>query len=328
MKSLKFIWIDDDPTRKHYIHGLEGIAYKTGQAKYHAQVEFINLKGKSSEGISKKQLKGADLIIIDYILSASENTNRLGSTLAASISEVHPSIPIFGVTADDNFSRVTNQTVHAYEDLLPITEVSSYYRRFFIAATTFKTYRGRVPQVAAGLIKLLRPPKSEVSMMSNIVPRREANRALTIKDIYRFVNELYSKPGPLLDANWTANLIGLSKSGFKKVEALFKDAEYSGVFCDDTNKRWWRGKVKEIVFSKAVGAESSLPWEAGRYLRKFAPSDYAKCEFCGDPYPEALGFRDTGDSPTIVPLHIRCSQSHPGFKKELYFEDIRLMNEQ
>lgn len=327
MSKLKLIWLDDDPNRESFAEGLRVYTYADCKGKKHSlKAKFEDLSQKDPlEVINGIKFNTYDLVVVDHVLSHTTQTNRRGSTLATIISESAPNIPIFGITADDNLRSINSTAIHAYDELFLDAHFGDKFSTITSAAICFKKTKQSLLSNQTTLIKLFAPHESEREILHNICPRIENGIKPSIHDLYRFKKDLFSNPGPLLDANWVANLMGVKADSFKRFEHLFDKAKYSGVFCTPDNKRWWRGGVKELIFKNAPEASSSLPWEAGHSIKNVRPSDYSECKACNKSHPEILGYSDSGKNSKLVPLHIRCSKEHPDFPKRIYFEEIRVI---
>ncbi len=111
---------------------------------------------------------------------------------------------------------------------------------------------------------------------------------------------------------------------FQKVEHIFEEAKYNGIFADKSNELWWQSKLREILYSTTFDSESVYPWERGRSLNDIEKDDYSKCHSSGEDFPETVAYEDESQNKR-VPMRLRYTVSHPNFEKSLYFEEIRMM---
>ena len=51
---------------------------------------------------------------------------------------------------------------------------------------------------------------------------------------------------------------------------------------------------------------------------------FNRCHVCHDAYPETVAYIDEMSEDRQA-MHLKCSILHPRHKRELYFEDIRMM---
>ena len=122
---------------------------------------------------------------------------------------------------------------------------------------------------------------------------------------------------------WTATLLGIKVTSFHKVEDLFKKAKYEGVFTDESNPKWWKSALLEILSNKIP--KSGLPWEKGRELTSITRRDYSVCSVSGEEFPETVGFMDETPDSEEAPMKIKYSIPHVKFDNLLYFDEIRMM---
>jgi hypothetical protein len=55
---------------------------------------------------------------------------------------------------------------------------------------------------------------------------------------------------------------------------------------------------------------------------------YSECYACDDENPpDTVAYLDT-ESDERQPMHLKHTVLHPGFKRELFFEDIRMMTDE
>ncbi len=326
--KFKFIWIDDDPDRE--------IEAKNIGDHLKVDVEFSNVKGedlqsKLNEIISKKM---PDIILMDHRLDdiSSDNGFKTGSTAAEVIREKWPQCPIVCIT-EVELVNIDFHKQSIYEEIIEFNKISDHYSTLSSIAHSFKKIQQARINNLDELIDLLEPPEGERERLKSITPdvlRRnecyaDPSLGSTISEWVR--HTLIEKPGFLYDRLWAATLIGIKEDSFKKVEKLFEDAKYRGIFADEGDERWWQSKLREIMFMKFPDSDSIYPWELGRELEEIEESDFSKCHASGEDYPETVAYTDEA-AQTRVQMRLRYTVPHPGFKSSLFFEEMRMMREE
>jgi hypothetical protein len=335
MTLLKFIWIDDDNTRsKYFKKNLEAYRYEDGAKTYQAEVEFLSVQEKDTIKTiaeNKKLFYRVDLVIIDHVLNHTKDPCRRGTTVAEVIREIVPLCPIIGVTAVEKKKYLNQNVFNNYEDLFFIGDVSESRSAIFVIAMTFKQLKNKRLNSLRAKINLFLPDDEDIQIFEKILPSDLNNLGFEksyIRSIARWtLHELLSKPGLLYNRQWAANLIGIKESSFYKVEKLFYEAKYKGIFCNNEDPRWWKSKLKKILFKKVKNNNISRPWEAGHFLHGILKSDYSICYSCNRNLPETMGYLDTTEKSKLVPLHYQHSKPYPAFRNELFFDEIRIMKD-
>ncbi|MBI4834518.1 MAG: hypothetical protein HY811_06845 [Planctomycetes bacterium] len=122
---------------------------------------------------------------------------------------------------------------------------------------------------------------------------------------------------------WAATYLGLNEKGFEKVENIFKDAKYEGIFANTSKPRWWPMKIKDLLYQKIHEKHSGLTWELGHFLTPpITKNDFSKCYVCEKDYPEIVGYTDESLKKQY-PMHIRCSEPIVNLEKDMFFEEKR-----
>ena len=320
-KKINYLWIDDAPDRIQAAKNIERLLK--------IKVSFEDVKGKFLSDELSRILTGNQptLILIDHKLN---NVKRgiisHGSTAAEVIREKWPQCPIICVTGVP-LEDVEQHQKNIYEDIYEINKLSEHYASIKSIADSYALLRKQRPQKIEDVIKIIEVPSADESRLASIIPD-DLKSNLKDKSMFMMIskwvrNTLIMKPGFLYDTLWTATLIGVKEKSFHKVQNIFKQAKYVGIFADKSNQRWWATMTKEILYAKYPNSDSNLPWEIGRNL-PLSKRDFSACHACGKDYPETVGYTDEA-AKTLVPLHMRCSVSHPRFEKSLYFDDIRMM---
>lgn len=324
--KIKIIWLDDNPIRVR--------SKKNMEEAMGVEVKFVNIKGANLKDELTKLLKSRkpDLIIIDHVLdkigSSDDSLIKSGSTVAEILREKWLNCPIIGVTAATPVDDVDLQKKSLYEALYSFEELSKYYASILSIAKSFQLLIRRKPQNSSDLLKLLQPPKDDKVRLETVIPsdlRSDyGNQSLPIS-ISRWVRyTLMGRPGFLYNSLWSATLLGIKERSFEKVQRLFKEAKYNGIFADESNVRWWQTGIRQILHKEIPTEEFKNTRVLGRKLLKITRKDHSVCHACKEEDPEIVGYTDER-AETPVQLHLRCSVPHPNFEKSLYFEEIRMM---
>ncbi len=333
-KKLFFIWVDDEVSRNKFEFPLE--QYKISGIP-RADLEFINVRGKQPLQTITKTIKNRkpDLAIIDHFLQGTKMENfgevSKGSTVAAFVREKYHKIPIIGVTAANRLKNIDYPKRLLYDDIFLDTDFRSYKDSLFIIAYTFKKLMRRDPKDIDALIKFLNPSKEDIERLEQIMPKD-----LDVTDsgwpfkLFRWIwHDLLEWPGFLYDELWTSTFLGLNKAGFNKVKKLFVKAEYNGVFSSPNKKRWWKTKIRNVLYEKSKIDPKNLkmPWELGHFLRGITKKDFSKCPVCGKYFPEIVGFTDASREERVA-LHLTCSMPIKTHGRSLFFEEIRIIKDE
>jgi len=321
--SLKFIWIDDDPSRKKSASSLE--------QQLNVKCTFIDVKKKNVDYIKEIKAINPDLILVDHNLTEiAEGTIKKGSTIAALIRETYPNYAIACITGQDYDNMDPNQRL-SYEAVFDFAHIKRFYPTMKSIAMAFRQMRSTPPQDIEHLFKLMKVPKEDKEKLLAILPHEikdNFNSNGNFSIISHWIrNFLLKRPGFLYDRLWAATLLGFNEDGFTKVEEKFKTAQYSGIFADDIDKKWWKSKLLKIL-SELVET-TGLPWEKGRQLIPSLDAKYYSKDFYSnytEEYPEVVAFVDT-DSAKRVQIKMKYTALHPKYEKLMFFEDVRIMKE-
>jgi hypothetical protein len=322
----QIIWIDDDPNRERSADLLaESSSFP---------VKFEGMKNKDMAVELERILGGPQpsLVVLDHVLDQTSTTTALlrrGSTIAEALKEKWPACPVVGVTNRDRLNEIDVRTRQTYDDLFPLVNFGKYYEGIDTIARDFaKVAKSRVKTVAE-LVALFKPPQEETARLEAALPQ-DLKQSLPDRSVgsrlYRWFKQmLRGRPGFLYDILWSATFLGLNEDGFERVQPLFKKAVYVGVFAVNNEPRWWKSKLADILYSKFESAEGELSWHVGRRLPKIQPQHFSKCYVCDDDYPDTVAFLDTASEERRA-MHSSCTVLDPRFKRELYFEDLRVMS--
>jgi hypothetical protein len=319
-KANKIAWIDDNPSRAR-------TALELG-------AEFINVKDADLAGEVEHLLKGPQrrLVILDHILDKTTSTNPIfqrGSTIAEAIKEKWPACPVLGVTNADKVDKIDLRTKQAYDDVLPFSDFSKYFDHIEVVAKDFARVTNATLRKPADLVALLKPPGEDEERLEAALPD-DLQRSLRDTSVgsrtYRWVNHLMRRPGFLYDDLWSATFLGVNDRGFTKIRDSFNRANYDGVFARDDDPRWWVSRLAQLLYKQVEPQPREMSWHVGRRLPGIRRKYYSQCYAdCGDESPpEVVAYLDAS-SEDRRPMHLKCTVLHPRYKRELYFEDVRMM---
>lgn len=317
----KIVWIDDNEERRV-------MADKVG-------AKFV-LLGKDDTDIDKrldKFLSGEKprLVILDHILDTPQSKisqiYKRGSSIAEAAKVNWPSCPVVGITNAD-LNRVNERTRDAYDEFFDSARFRDYIEQIPVLISGFQAMNERIPLDADKVLGLLEAPNIEKDRMTAAMPelvKQPEDDSSLPSVIYKWVQHLFERAGFLYDELWTATFLGLTTEGFKKVENKFRDAHYSGIFSRTDNQRWWSIELAGILYSFAKSVPGGSTWHAIRNVQGLEAGDFSKCYECEKEFPETVAFEDA-ESQNRFPMHLECTVLHPRYKRELYFEDVRMMD--
>ncbi|MFA5858902.1 MAG: hypothetical protein WC955_07530 [Elusimicrobiota bacterium] len=336
MNKINILWIDDEAKRDDNRKAINKFSYKD---KYDNKTyatgawKFVNVSNKENGTLEyvRNHIKQTayDVIIVDHFLRASTDIIKLGKTWAGFLRENQILAPIICVTAKDNENKaqVSRTIFNEYDDLFLQENIGDSFENIFSIAVGFRNIIG-LPKTKE-VVKLLKVPLDDIEIIKQILPVSpiiSLNKYNNARKIYEwFKTDFIGLPGLLYNRQWAANLIGIKEESFAKIENLFRDAEYAGIFSTKNNRRWWRSMIKDIVFAKTSKQNEKSPWEAGHGLKAITDKDFSICFKCKEKYPETMGYDDISTSKKFKPLHFRCSTVVEDVKKQLFFEEIRRM---
>lgn len=318
---MKIYWIDDDPGRKHFANDIGASFVDARSASFTDELDAL-LSGRMPK-----------LVILDHFLRNTKSENRMykrGSTIAEAIKEQWPNCPVIGVTAAANEADIDQRTRLTYDQLFHSYRFLNNRSQINVMADGFAQIKKKEPKSVKSLISLLKPPKDEVARLEAALPSELKGEMLddsTPSLFYRWVNRITNRAGFLYDHLWVATFLGLNEKGFEKVMGEFERARFTGIFSDNEDPRWWSSLLTEILFNTVTPELSEMSWSVGRRLPNITQGDYSRCYKCrkSDPPPETVAYLDSVDYERRFPMHLEHTALHPGFKREMYFEDIRLM---
>jgi len=316
--SRRIIWIDDNPQRKRTADDLNA--------------EFRNVGKEDLAEVVSEIFKGAQphLVIIDLILDKTTTNDPLlqrGSTIAEAIKERWPGCPVVGVTNADNVGDIDLRTQRTYDALLPFVNFGRYVDQITSIASDFALVARKKPGSPRDLVDFLKPPAAERDRLEAALPEdlkiSPADKS-TASWLYRWISLLLNRPGFLYDQLWSATFLGLTLKGFEIVKHRFASAEYAGIFANADAARWWLSRLSEVLYKDVGSRAGEMSWHLGRRLPAIKTGHYSRCYVCREEYPETVAYLDAS-SKERHPMHLKCTELHPGYKRELYFEDVRIM---
>jgi hypothetical protein len=329
MRRIKILWIDNDKSRNDHLKSMRKFSYrdKYDNAIYKdAECNFINVTKKTIEDILKDIKLSYDVIIVDHFLDGVKGVAKLGMTWAGFLREMRVAAPIVCVTAAEKKEKVSKVIFNEYDDLFSENDIGDYFENIFSIAVGFRRIKELSDVRKEKVIELLKPPDNDIEILKQIIPDIGSEQYIVARNIYKwFRTDFAEMPGFLYDQRWTANLIGINEKSFIKVENIFCNAEYTGIFSAQNNRLWWRSMIKNIVFAHTLNRNAKTPWEAGHGIKKIRKEDYSVCFKCKELFPETMGYDDGSTTRKFVPLHFRCSLSVADSKKQLFFDEIRQM---
>ncbi len=313
----KIAWIDDNPQRERTANQLGA--------------DFINVHKADLALALENLLNGRPrpLVIIDHVLDKTSSTNPVflrGSTLAEAIKEKWPSCPVLGVTNTD-IGDIDLRVKESYDDVIAYSDFGQHFDRIKPLAADFAHVAAARPKNTKQLVALLKPPAEDANRIESALPedmQRSVRDRSVSSLLYRWVNHLMLRIGFLYDDIWTATFCGLNEQGLQKVERTFRPAVYDGVFARDNDLRWWSSELPLLLYKQIKPLSGEMSWHVGRKLSGIQAKHYSKCHVCGRDYPEVVAFLDASTEERR-PMHLECTVLHPKYKRELYFEDVRMM---
>jgi CheY-like chemotaxis protein len=325
-KPLTALWIDDDSKKRKESENLG--------KRLNLKVEYRNVKDKDLQEELNRILdeQEPDLILMDHKLNmVKENAYKTGSTAAEFIREKPWTCPIVCVTGV-SLKDIDLHKQSIYEEIFEFEKISSYDSTLTSIVESFKKLKKNTPQNIEAFIDLLKTTEDDLERLKSVIPTELKKKELyqdksLLQMISKWVRKtLMEKPGFLYDRLWTATLLGIKEESFTKVENIFSDAKYSGIFADEGNERWWQSKLREILFSQSPGSDEIYPWKLGRKLPGIDEADFSKCPHPEEDHtgPYTVAYTDEA-AKKRAQMCLRHTVPHPNFEKSLFFEEIRMM---
>lgn len=322
-KSKRIVWIDDNPGRKRTADDIVA--------------KFINVQNMDLAKKVEELLSGSPppLVILDHVLDKTTTKNplfRKGSTIAEAIKEKWPFCPVVGITNVDNLQDIDLRTKRTYDALFPFQDFGKCIDCIVAIRKGFALVTRTKAKTARKLVQLLKPPEDDIERLVAALPddlkeKEYSKDASVASRLHRWVNHLVERQGFLFDHLWAATFLGLNEIGFEKVASHFERARYQGVFANDQERRWWSSRLSKLLYKKCEPKPEEMSWHVGRRLRGIKKEHYSRCYACGKQFPDTVAYLDKISDQQRA-MHLECTVLHPCFQRELYFEDIRMMQGQ
>jgi CheY-like chemotaxis protein len=320
--KMRFVWIDDSIQRSRSAELME--------KHLRINVDFKHVKNNNLPDLISVLIKEKepDLIIMDHNLQHAGIFTR-GSTVAQLIRDTWPKCPIISITAVD-IDQIDSRMRSVYEEMFSINNISNHYKTIIELAKEYRKLRKNAPQKLITIINKFNPPKIDKEKLIAVLPTELkdnfSDKSLIINLSKWTRRVLLSRPGFLYNKLTAATYLGLNESGFDKIEKLFDDASYKGIFAKTIPQLWWKSSLTYILFANVKSTNSIIPWEVGRMLNKITKRDYSKCYVSGEEYPETVAYIDL-NSNEEKPMKLKYTIPHPNFEELLFFDEIRMMKD-
>jgi len=281
--KFNFLWIDDNPKKiQQYSAVVEGGVPgkgRRGRAKVIPSVIDKNVSAATS-AILRVDPK-PDMILIDHVFNINNPQRWKGSTIAHVLRERWSDIPMVCVTSMLDTPKAFNQ-----EDLSEYVAVFQYPRLLddhledlYAIAQDFPRLAIPGKQVRDRLVSVLKAPKPEEETLKRVLPAEfhgQTPQTTQHRIAYWIFNFLLERPGFLYNRLRTATLLGLSETGFSKVEKLFERALYTGPFHTTKRPLWWTNELTRLLYKNLPAEAPDLPQFAGRTLNRIVKTDFSK----------------------------------------------------
>ena len=335
----QFYWLDDDPDRvsdelRYQLEHPEAIE------SLPASVTIVSLKQMDVPVQVANMLKKpkADLVIIDHVLNRASHTSIMkeGSSIAVTVRESWPEVPVVGVTGKFNtkaekFRRVSEQE---YIELFDVSAPSQDIPSFHAICQGFRLLHEKLqalestPEIPVqeAIVKLLECPEGDRSDFTAILPsefKGESNAAISHLLSRWIWHQFTEKPGLLYDERYAAVLLGLTSEGFQKVASHFDDAKFKGIFASEARPRWWVSLLKSRLLEIVPDPKFLPTLQRGRLLEGITPEDYSRAYFSQADDPDTLAAGDV-ITQELHPEKLRFTEVHPAETLLVGFEPRRI----
>lgn len=301
-------------------------------------VDRVGLIEEDSDDTTKSdQFTKPDMALIDWKLYEQGNYTGKGTSMLGLLRDKFGRIPIYGFSAEprdinqEQFLRVFNVEYFTYlgaaEDL--IEDIRD-----------FEKIDQQTDQGLDGLISTLEPPEDQIDKLKPIIPRELSDGISGHEDgeiagLHQFTEWVWKRflhtPGPVLDDQWTATKLGLTREAFQSKKEALLEAEvdqlkYTGVLSPEKD-RWWKSSIVQALMDidKERGGEGKFEttWKKGADLFAESKDELAHCEVCEKILPETVA-APSPNSDERKPVHHRCSDIH--HSREGSFADFRIFS--
>lgn len=299
MRKLRFIWVDDQKKKVESYRA----AIEAGVGGMRASIDVIEVKADILSHLERWSVdnlsKPPDLLIIDHIFNSTLPFGLKGSSVAHLLRSQFQRVPMVCVTAMyDEPKKFDQEDISEYTALFLYGQLDQHIEDLYAVARDFKKLHALEGDVRAQIASCVKAPKRDKEDLLRILPEEfmREKHATTEHRMARWIfNVLLPRPGFLYDRLHAATLLGLSETGFKKVEELFDKAKYRGVFATEREPRWWASELRNQLYKIAGPDSPDLPQHAGRSLQGVSRSEYSVCYVTktSEPPPDAVVATDT-----------------------------------
>ncbi|MFY0572496.1 response regulator [Archangium lansingense] len=226
---------------------------------------------QAQELVSAIRREKYDVVLLDYRLDDSNEVAYRGGTVAAQLKEALPDIPVVLLTSEAKLrqSLEHNPQIYGLFDLKLLKEELRKPEQWKLQATRIRdlamgyreiatgvgeTSKGTEAAVWSTLAKLLGATQAEEQLLPQFCQGPAPTRTT---EVARWLSELRSFPGALIDAAHVRALFGLNELSFKEpaVQKALQKGRYIGVF-SELEQRWWRSRVSELL--RTIAREQAM----------------------------------------------------------------------
>jgi len=318
VKRLRFIWIDDQKKKVEVYRR----AIEAGVESACASITLIEVKADLLNVLSawavEEAPKSPDLIIIDHIYNMALPFGLKGSSVAHLLRSKFPGVPIVCVTSmfdrPDSFDQ---EDISEYTALFLYQRLENHIEDLYAIAKDFRKLHSMSVPLREHFVACLKAPRRDKEDLLRILPEEFQDQKHTTtqhRAASWIFNVLLRRPGFLYDRTYAASLLGLTTSGFAKVEAQFEGAKYKGVFATHRDPRWWVSALRTVLFDLVDYDAPDLPQLAGRTLPGIKKADYSVCYVSKEsfPPPDAVVATDATRDASLRIVRREYSDRYPG----------------
>lgn len=288
MKTMRFVWIDDDKDRMDQASRAIEDGPQSGESRASLLPVFIDKDPLDTLQVFLVKAKKPDLLLIDHFFNKRQKGMLVtGSVMAQLARLAWPEVPMVCVSA-----KMERDTAFNQDSLAEYTAAFSYPKLIshhledlFAVARDFRKVPCGGTGLRDGLVRALGAPKADKRSLAHILPPEFGPKDLstTKHRVASWIfNVFLARPGLLLEELNVATYLGLSQSGFRTVQALFEPARYRGPFFTEARPLWWLSEVQRVL-GEVSTADARSSQEAGRALAGITSSAFSSCYVCRDP---------------------------------------------
>lgn len=268
MKTLYWIDDDHDQNSRRTPHGPSARAIKDGLG-VDFEVKLFSAHEDYAEFIAKLPESKTYGVLMDYKLTnvGARAGSEYGTTWAAQLRALKPSIPIVGVSLEnekevpkfrmENFLAFFSRKVFL-DGKPPLLELKALLEGY----TAIWRARTRVSSTSGLdlMMKMVKAPEGAVELLRVSIP--PALRGIwddeTSHAAARWIwHQFQGEPGFLFDELEAATFLGIKKEAFSEFAAAFANARYTGVLACEDRPRWWvcqmRAAAEKQIGQRLVG---------------------------------------------------------------------------